>query len=283
MWPCKSGQRSDRPCKKWILAWGLLGATGFLQAGCAAVPDRFSPAEPVDPASFSQAQWNAVLQAHVRDGLVDYPAMQRDQRFSGYLSMLDRVDPGSLPTEEARLAFWINAYNAFAIQGILDGERPAPYVGWYRYFKLRRYGVGGQRITLSDLEHGVLRKQFREPRIHFTIVCASSSCPKLQPWAFEPDRLEAQLDQAARDFINDPRRNRFDRRAKIAYLSKIFDWFEDDFSAAAGDVLHYVARYVNDPDVARDVAAARYRIEYLEYDWSLNGIPPTEASHADPS
>lgn len=88
--------------------------------------------------------------------------------------------------------------------------------------------------------------------------------------------LNEQLDAAARVFVNDLTRNRFDRQARIAYLSKIFDWFEEDFIVAAGSVLGFVSRYVKDPELARDLTTVRYRIEYLEYDWSLNGIPPKE-------
>jgi hypothetical protein len=121
----------------------------------------------------------------------------------------------------------------------------------------------------------VLIEQFHEPLMHFAIVCASTSCPKLQPWAYQPDQLDRQLDQAARTFINDPTRNRFDRKEKVAALSMIFHWFEKDFADAAGSALAYIARYVDDPELAKELAQPGYRIEYLEYDWSLNGIPPS--------
>jgi hypothetical protein len=190
------------------------------------------------------------------------------------------VDPLALSTERDQLAFWINAYNACAIQGILEGYSPKPYIGWYRYFKSRTYGIGGARVNLSDLEHKILRKQFHEPRIHFAIVCASSSCPKLASSAYTATQLEQQLDHAARAFINDPTRNRFDRPHRMVYLSKIFEWFDEDFSTNAGSVLAFVARYVDDPDLARALAQDAYRITYLEYDWSLNGPAPKEMAGA---
>ena len=133
-------------------------------------------------------------------------------------------------------------------------------------------------ITLYDLERQVLIRQFHEPLIHFAIVCASASCPRLQPWAYQPQELDRQLDQVARAFINDPTRNQFDRKRKVASLSKIFDWFAEDFVAAAGSTLAYVARYIRDPELARDLVESDYRIEFLEYDWSLNGIPPKEVA-----
>jgi len=180
------------------------------------------------------------------------------------------------------LAFWINAYNAFAVKGILDHYSPMTLWGRYRYFIGRDYQVGGATINLYDLERQVLIEQFHEPLIHFAIVCASASCPKLQPWAYQPDQLDRQLDQVAREFINDPTRNRFDRQQKIASLSMIFQWFEKDFSVAAGSVLSYVARYVDDPELAKDLAQPGYRVEYLEYDWSLNGTAPKEGAHVGP-
>jgi hypothetical protein len=278
---CRLGQASWTPQKRISFrVWCALMC--WLVAGCASIPEQFNPEDPIDPAAVSHRVFDRLLRTSVEDGLVDYPAFQTSPEFATYLNQLNRVDPASFRTPGERLAFWINAYNAFAIQGILDGESPAPYVGWYRYFKLRTYAVGGAEVTLYDLEHEVLRKQFKEPRVHFAIVCASASCPKLQSWAYDAAELDRQLDAVTRAFINDPTRNRFDRLTKVARLSKIFDWFEEDFAMEAGSVLQFVARYVNDEHVAGDLAAGAYRIEYLEYDWSLNGIPPGETD-AGPS
>jgi len=245
----------------------------MLLAGCSTVPRSYSPASPLAPGEFSYQLFDQVLHAHVRDGEVNYPGILGDPRFVQYLHQLDRIDPNNLPKGD-RLALWINAYNAYAIKGILDGYSPGTWVGRYQYFIGRAYRVGGSSINLYDLERDILIAQFHEPRMHFAIVCASASCPKLQPWAYEVAQLDQQLEQVAREFINDSSRNRFDREARIAYLSKIFDWFAGDFSAQAGSVLRYVARYVADEELARDLRAQMYRIEYLDYDWSLNGSAP---------
>lgn len=251
--------------------------------GCSAVPVTFKPVDPIPPAEFSHRLFEKVLEAHVKKGTVDYPGMQTDERFEAYLNEVDRVDPNALTLRNERLAFWINAYNAFAIKGILDHYSPVSYVGRYRYFIGQNYRVGGASINLYDLERQVLIKQFQEPLIHFAIVCASTSCPKLQTWVYEPDQLERQLDRVARDFINDPTRNRFDRTQKVASLSMIFKWFEEDFAGAAGSVLAYVACYVADSDLAKELTQPGYHIEFLDYDWNLNGIPPKEPSHAGQS
>jgi hypothetical protein len=246
----------------------------LLLTGCSAVPASFHPAQPIAPDEFSHRAFDEVLQAHVKDGVVDYPGVAKDLRFPAYLDQLDRVDPNALPARPHRLAFWINAYNAFAIKGILDGYSPLTTVGRWRYFIGKPHRVGGESITLYDLEKKLLIPEFREPRIHFAIVCASQSCPKLRPQAFAADRLDAQLEESARAFINDPARNRFDRERHTAYLSKIFEWFEPDFRAHAESLLNYVRRYVADPELAADLATQPYRIEFLEYAWSLNGKEP---------
>lgn len=250
---------------------------------CSTVPTSFSPSNPIPPGKFSHRLLGQVLASHVRDGVVDYPGIQLDNRLPAYLAQLDQVDPNALSRRNERLAFWINAYNAFAIKGILDRYSPVGYVGRYHYFIGQEYRVGGATINLYDLERQVLIKQFQEPLIHFAIACASTSCPKLQPWTYEPDQLDRQLDRVARDFINDPTRNRFDRNRKIASLSMIFKWFDDEFTKAAGSVLAYITRYVSDPELAQDLTRSEYRIEYLEYDWTLNGIQPKELNHVGQS
>ncbi|NOS79597.1 MAG: DUF547 domain-containing protein [Nitrospira sp.] len=250
------------------VAFGLI----FL-AGCSTVPASYSPGRPLAPGAFSHQLFDRVLQAHVRDAEVDYPAILADRWFVQYLDDLDRVDPNSLSKDE-QLAFWINVYNAYAIKGILDGYSPGTWVGRYRYFIGRTYRVGGASINLYDLERDILIAQFHEPRIHFAIVCASSSCPKLQARIYGGTELNRQLEQGAREFINDPSRNRFDRANRVAYLSKIFDWFTEDFEAQAGSLQQYVARYVSDPVLTQELATVPYRIEFLDYDWSLNGPAP---------
>ncbi len=259
--------------------WGLLVPL-LLLAGCSPGPLVFKPIEPLPPDHVSHAVWNDLVEAHVRDGVVDYPGMQNSGRLDAYLADLDRIDPTTLPARNGQLAFWINAYNAFAVKGILDGYSPASLWGRYRYFIGREYRVGGAAINLYDLEREVLIARFHEPLMHFAIVCASASCPKLQPWAYQPAQLDRQLDHVARAFINDPTRNRFDRQKKVAFLSMIFKWFEQDFSRTAGSLLAYIARYVDDADLAEELTRPGYRVEFLDYDWSLNGTAPKEAAHA---
>lgn len=260
--------REERIKTHWSL-WLLLVS---IVSGCSAVPTTFSPLRPLTPGEFSHRVFDEVLKAHVSEGQVNYPAIQKDGRLTQYLDQLDRIDPNSFSTHD-RLALWINAYNAYTIKGILDGYSPGTLVDRYQFFIGRRYRIGGETVDLYDLERKILIAQFHDPRIHFAIVCASFSCPKLQSWAYDGAELEQQLDRAAKEFVNNPTKNRFDRVSKVAYLSKIFDWFTEDFETEAGSLPLYAARYIQDPDLARDLKTTPYRVEFLDYDWSLNGSP----------
>ncbi len=251
----------------------MVGLLLVVIGGCTTVPTSFTPSNPIPPSQFSQEEWQVLLRTHVRDGVVDYPALHRQEHLTSYLALLDRVDPNQLPGDD-RLAFWINAYNAFAVQGILDHYSPETLFGRYRYFIAREYHIGGRTINLYDLERAILIAQFHEPRMHFAIVCASASCPKLQSWAYEGHQLDQQLNQVTREFVNDPSRNRFDRSKKVVYLSMIFKWFTKDFEARSGSVLNFVRKYVQDESLKQDLSAADYTVEFLDYDWSLNGVRP---------
>lgn len=275
-----TGQRF--PVERVVMKQARVALTAVLIAGCSGVSPTFNPTAPLAPGEFSHRSFEQVLETHVRDGLVNYQTIQADPRFIQYLAQLDRVDPNAFSRED-RLALWINAYNAYAIKGILDGYSPSTIIGRYRYFIGREYRIGGETLNLYDLERQVLIAKFHEPRMHFAIVCASASCPKLQPWVYEGAHLSSQLDQVARLFINDTVRNRFDRTTKTASLSMIFKWFEGDFAGSSGSILDFIAQFVDDPQLAEDLRQAGYQVEFLEYDWSLNGIPPAEMIRAGSS
>jgi hypothetical protein len=217
------------------------------------------------------APFDALLRANVKNGVVNYPGFQDNAAFRQYVQDLSK--PARLDTRADQLAYYINAYNALAIEGILQGLSPSSLLGRARYFKFKEWQLNGKSITLYDLEHKVIRP-LGEPRIHFAIICASKSCPFLRPEAYTPAGLDAQLDEQARQFVNDPVRNRYDPAKKTAHLSEIFKWFEEDFSGPAGSTQRYIARYVANPGVAKGLAADAYQVEWIDYDWSLNGTPP---------
>ncbi len=216
------------------------------------------------------APFDALLRANVRNGVVNYTGFQNSPSFKGYIEALS--GPGEPEGREARLVYYINAYNALAIEGILQGLSPSTLFGRARYFKFKEWPLNGKSITLYDLEHKIIRP-LGEPRIHFAIVCASKSCPLLRAEAYAADRLEGQLDDQARQFVNDPFRNRFDVNSTTAQLSEIFNWFDEDFRSA-GSTQRFIARYVADPAVAKGLAADQFKVEWIDYDWNLNGNPP---------
>ena len=220
--------------------------------------------------TIDHAPFDALLRANVKNGVVNYPGFQNNAAFKGYVAALAK--PVKFDSLAAELAYYINAYNALAIEGILEGLSPSSLLGRARYFKYKDWPLNGQSITLFDLEHKIIRP-LGEPRIHFAIICASKSCPFLRPEAYTSAKLDTQLDEQARQFINDTFRNRFDAPGKTAQLSEIFKWFEEDFKGA-GSTQRYIARYANDAAVAKGLAADEFKVAWIDYDWNLNGTPP---------
>ncbi len=225
------------------------------------------------------AAWNSLLRRYVSDDLVDYAALKRGRpELDAYLRSLESVDRSELEEwpRPDQLAFWINAYNAYTVKLVLDHYplRSIRSIGLLpgaafrrKFIPLER--VAGGKLSLDDIEHRILRERFRQPRIHFAIVCASRSCPVLRNEAYQGRDLDAQLDDAARSFIRDPTRNRYDPASRTLALSSIFKWFRGDFEAAAGTLPAFVARYADEP-TAEELRRGGVRIEFLDYDWSLN-------------
>ena len=213
--------------------------------------------------------WDRILDAHVRDGFVDYDGMGADPDFEATVQAIagasleghDRVE---------RIVFLINAYNVLSVKGILDGRSPRTAFGKLKFFFRHKDEVAGQRISLIALEKKLLLP-LGEPRVHFAIVCASASCPPLRSEAYSVARLEAQLEENARIFLNDPTKNAFDLERGEARLSKIFKWFAEDFGGDSDAIQRFVAPYVVDEEVAGRLAEADLEVRYLDYDWSLNG------------
>jgi hypothetical protein len=249
-----------------------IGWAAIVTFTCSVALPRHASAE---PASFdaSHAAWTALLHGRVMDGLVDYAGLRRHDlpKLDAYLASLGTVTRADYVAwgREAQLAYWINAYNAFTVKLIVDryplksirsiGLLPGAA---FREKFIPLPGLRAKRYSLDEIENDVLRKEFREPRIHFAIVCASTSCPALRSEAYRASDLEVQLDDAARSFLGDPSRNRVD--GETLHLSSIFKWFAGDFEAAAGSVEAFVRPYLG-------LEANRsYRIESLPYDWSLN-------------
>jgi hypothetical protein len=232
----------------------------------------------------SHGAWDALLGRHVRlaDGgrasTVDYAGMARERgALTAYLDALAGVAQPDFDTwkREEQMAFLINAYNAFTVEKILTRYPDLRSIWDFgRFFgnpfKDEFFSLLGARRSLDALEHGMLRPQFRDPRIHYAANCASVGCPMLREEAYVGARLEAQLEEQARRFLSDRSRNRYDEASGRLQVSRIFDWYAEDFEPRA----RYFARFA---DLLADSPAARGRIAagdaplaFLDYDWALN-------------
>ncbi|MBT8440824.1 MAG: DUF547 domain-containing protein [Gammaproteobacteria bacterium] len=214
--------------------------------------------------------FDELLLQNVRNGFVDYDSIAGDARFAAFVNELADSPASVLDGPDGGMAFYLNAYNALAIQGILDGGSPEKRRSRARFFKKTTYVLLGEPITLEELERERIMSM-GDPRIHFAIVCASMSCPRLSSRAYRPEEINTQLHEAARRFVNDPTRNRFDLDRRIAFVSKIFEWYADDFANAGGSVQRYLARFVEDAEVQEALRAEEFELRHVEYDWSLNG------------
>ncbi len=233
----------------------------------------------------SHKLFTEILKSHVSDGWVDYVKLKDDARLKEYTAALEKIDPDTIKNADLRLAFWINVYNAFTLEiisenypvesindlhkgGLILGQILGTTIWDYEFIE-----INGEKLSLNNVEHDIIRVEFNEPRIHFALVCAAISCPLLRSEAYEGYKLNEQLNYEAYKFFRDKERNYFDAATKTAHLSKIIDWFEEDFGENDQDIIKYVAKFapveyqesmLNETD--------KWEIDYLSYDWTLNDI-----------
>ena len=225
---------------------------------------------PDEAYEYPTTRFTQVLSQSVVDGHVNYAFLAESDQLEAYWHYVSSENVDRFESEEETLAFYINAYNALSIKGILKGRSPKNYFGKIRFFYSDKYDIAGERINLYNFEHKVIRP-LGEPRIHFALVCSANSCPKLRPEAYTAATLDRQLDENTIEFINDQSKNWFDTEEKVAHLSKIFDWFTEDFTADGLSLQQYIAQYVSDDKVAALLREDAFKIKYNKYDWGLNG------------
>lgn len=250
----------------------LLASTILLLAGLIVL-------SAVEAADFdlTHARFATALKNTVRDGQVDYARLKSDPAdLDVYLRDLASVSKEDFAkwSREDRLATWINLYNAHTLRLILDH---------YPLQSIRSIGVlpgaawrellvrfGGRIMSLDHLENKIIRPESKEPRIHFALVCAAKGCPPLRSEPYVGARLDSQLDEQARQFLATPKQNRYDPIARILWLSPIFDWYEEDFTDAAGSLLAYAKPFLPPSSQADLDGGEKVRIRFTEYDWGLN-------------
>ncbi len=218
--------------------------------------------------------YDRLLKKHVNEkGQVNYKGFKADEKeFNQYLDLLSKNPPAANWSKNEQMAYWINAYNAYTIRLILDhypvksikdigSKIKIPFVTtpWAAKF----FTIGGDKMSLDNIEHGTLRKKYNDPRIHFTLVCASISCPRLRNEAYTADKLEAQMNDQGRDFLSDATKNKVGKTT--AELSKYFDWYKGDWNENSQSVIKWVNKY------SATKIDENTKISFAEYNWNLNG------------
>lgn len=233
----------------------------------------FALAAPAKPAAgaFPHALFDEVLQKYVDPaGLVDYKSLAGDRakldEYLGYVALTSpKKDPALFPTRQDAEAYWLNAYNALAIKGVLD--RPgikSVQENLTGFFYLTKYVLGGKKVSLYTLENQIVRKGFEDPRIHFALNCQSAGCPRLPQKVFDPKNLEAELDGYAREFCANPAKVNVDAQG-VVHVSQIFEWYAPDFVPAGGPI-----GFCNTYGATLPTAA---KVEFIPYDWALSAQP----------
>ncbi len=226
------------------------------------------------------AVWDRLLKKYVDDnGMVDYAGWKASKSDTGflkqYLATLGRGNPEAPTTKQGKLAFWINAYNALTVYGILEvyptssiRNHTAKLIG-YNIWDDLLLPVAGKKYSLNAIEHKILRK-LGEPRIHFAIVCASIGCPRLRSEAYTPKHLESQLAANTRDFFSRRRNLQVDLNRRQVRVSSILDWFGKDFGSTPQKALGRLAESMPNDATGRLIEQGEFSVDYLDYDWSLN-------------
>jgi len=216
----------------------------------------------INAQNFDHSSWDSFLKTHVdTQGHVDYKGIKNSpEQLDAYLHLLSKNQPSSSSSKNEKLAYWINAYNAFTIKLIIDNYplKSIKDIGspWDKKF----IQLNNTAYNLNHIEHGILRKM-EEPRIHFAIVCASVSCPKLLNEAFIASKLETQLSAATKAFLADPSKNNLSKNS--IKLSQIFKWFAKDFKQN-GRLIDFLNRY-SDVQIS-----SKAKKSFKDYNWDLN-------------
>ena len=223
-----------------------------------------SPRKPQKP-SLSHDIFDELLQKYVNSsGRVDYNAMKKEQQqLAEYIMVLQNNPPQRSWSKDKEMAYWINLYNAFTIQSILQRYPVSSIMDLHggNIWDKATIQIGGRAYTLNQIEKEVLLKGFKEPRVHFAVNCAAASCPPLLNRAWTASNIQGNFEKSAKAFINNPKYNKLS--AQSAKISKIFEWYANDFGGRS-NIINYLNKY------STTKIKSNTTVEYLEYDWKLN-------------
>lgn len=264
-----------------LLILSLISIGTVQAAPDAVLIDFWNDSEPQSSMKIKHEAWQSILDKYLNDqhpsgiNRFAYSDVTRPdrERLQSYLEYLQTQEPRQLNTTEQQ-AYWINLYNAYTVWLVVDRMRtdnlesirdirsglftPGP---WER----KRITIAAQKLSLDDIEHGILRPIFKDRRIHYVLNCASIGCPNLSKTAFSAANLEAQMVAAEKDFLSHPRAARMSGSELI--LSSLFDWYASDFASTTQGIIDYIKPFMDEHAAAR--VARRSDIDY-EYDWALN-------------
>ena len=199
-------------------------------------------------------------------GRVAYAKLKKNEddfkKLQAYTDAIAKADVKG--SDDAKLAFYINAYNAHVIESVVEKYPIESVMKVDGFFKKEKHGVAGKEMTLDHLENKIIRPEFNEPRIHFVLVCAARSCPRLQKRAATAKNLEKLLEKGAKEFI--PKATKIEDGTVTT--SQLFNWFAVDFKKAEGSVKKYLARYI--PEKADKILADETEVKFSHYSWKLN-------------
>jgi hypothetical protein len=277
-------------------------STSHIRAGILSVIlgllSPFSQAQEAKEQGFDFSDYDSVLKTFVNEkAMVDYRELKAQrQKLDAFAAAMGKLTSDTYDkwSEKDKIAFWLNAYNSLTLKAIIDNYpikssffrsriypknsiRQIPGV-----WKKMSFKVMGRNMTLIHIEDEILREKFDEPRIHMAMVCAAMGCPALRSEPYVGDKLDEQLDDQTHRFLGDSAKFKIDRSKDVLYLSSIFKWFAGDFVKKYGPgknigkhdkkesaVLNFVAPYLSEPE-KNYVLAGKFKIKYLQYDWSLN-------------
>jgi len=244
-----------------ILSWPIMAA-------CTRLNPQSPGTSPVEHTAL-----DLLLKKYVdKNGMVNYQGIKKEEtQLDEYLKYIQKNGPNDKTwSKEDQLVYWINAYNAFTIRLILNyypvesikdigSKIPIPYVN--TAWDIKFINIGATELSLNNIEHNIIRKNFNEPRIHFALVCAAKSCPKLRNEAYKAGQLDRQLTDQARVFLADQSKNQISTTE--LKLSNIFNWYGGDFTKT-GTLIDFLNQY------APVKIGNNAKKSYLDYDWSLN-------------
>lgn len=218
--------------------------------------------ETVKETGASHEAWDALLKKFVSaDGKVNYKGFKSSEGdLDAYLDHLDKHPVKADWSKADKMAYWINAYNAFTVKLIVDNYPVNSIMDLHggKPWDVKWIKLGDQTYSLNNIENDILRPKYKDARIHFAVNCAAQSCPPLLNRAWQASTLNSTFDQQAKKFINNPKFNKIS--ANNAQVSKIFEWYASDF----GNLIDYLNKYSN------TTIQASAKVSYLEYDWALN-------------